>query len=56
MSTLLYCMGQEAETVLASTNITDDDRAVYNTVIGKFNSFKVTRNVIYERAHFNRHV
>ena len=54
ISTLLYVMGEEAETVLASTNITDEERQVYDTVINKFDSFfKVTRNVIFERACFN---
>ena len=33
VSTLLYCLGEEAETVLASTNITDEQRKVYDTVI-----------------------
>ena len=57
VSTLLYCLGEEAETVLASTNITDEQRKVYDTVISKFDSFfKVTRNVIFERARFNRRV
>jgi len=57
INTLLYAMGEEAETVLASTNITQEERAVYNTVINKFDSFfKVTRNVIFERARFNRRV
>ena len=57
MSTLLYCLGEQAETVLASTNITEEQRKVYDTVIGKFDSFfKVTRNVIFERARFNRRV
>ena len=54
VSTLLYCLGEEAETVLASTNITDEQRKVYDTVINKFDSFfKVTRNVIFKSACFN---
>lgn len=54
VSTLLYCLGEEAETVLASTNITDEQRKVYDRVISKFDSFfKVTRNVIFECARFN---
>ena len=57
MSILLYCLGEEAETVLASTNITDEQRKVYDTVISKFDSFfKVIRNVIFEHAHFNHRV
>ena len=54
VSALLYCLEEEAETVLASTNITDEQRKVYDTIISKFDSFfKVTRNVIFERARFN---
>ena len=57
VSTLLYCLGEQAETVLVSTNITEEQRKVYDTDIGKFDLFfKVTRNVIFERARFNRHV
>ena len=55
ISTLLYAMGKEAETVLASTNITDEERQVYDSLINKFDSFfKMTRNVIFEKACFNR--
>ena len=57
VNTLLYSLGEQAETVLASTNITEEQRKVYDTVIGKFDSFfKVTRNVIFKQAHFNRQV
>ena len=55
VSTLLYCMGEEADVVLASTNITEEAKKVYETVCGKFDDFfKVLRNVIFERARFNR--
>ena len=55
VSTLLYCLGEEAEGVLTSTNVTADERKVYDTVVGKFDAFfKVRRNVIFERARFNR--
>lgn len=55
VSTLLYCLGEEAEDVLTSTNITNDDRKKYDAVVGKFDEFfKVRKNVIYERARFNR--
>lgn len=54
-STLLYCLGEEAESVLTSTNATEDDRADYDRVMGKFDAFfQVRRNVIFERARFNR--
>ena len=55
VDTLLYCMGEEAEDVLTSTNISAEDREKYDKVIEHFKShFKVRRNVIFERARFNR--
>ena len=55
VNTLLYCLGEEAEAVLSSTNITEEERAVYTTVVSKFDAFfQVGRNVIFERARFNR--
>ena len=52
--TLLYCMGETAEDVLSSTDITDDEKKDYNAVIKKFDAFfKVRKNVIFERARFN---
>ena len=54
VSTLLYCLGEEAEAVLESTNINDDERKVYDTVLKKFDDFfRIRKNVIYERACFN---
>ncbi len=54
VNTLLYCIGEEAETVLTSTNTTDVERENYD-IIEKFDShFKVRKNVIFERAVFNR--
>ena len=55
ISTLLYCIGVEGDKVLSTTNITADERKDYVKVIEKFDSFfKVRRNVIFERAKFNR--
>ena len=55
ISTLLYCLGEESEDVLTSTNITEADRKKYDSVVEKFDSFfNVRRYVIYERARFNR--
>ncbi len=55
VSTLLYCLGDEAEDVLTSTNITADDRKRYTAVVDKLDEFfRVRKNVIYERAKFNR--
>ena len=39
VNTLLYCMGEEAEAVLASTNATEDDQKTYATVLAKFDEF-----------------
>jgi hypothetical protein len=55
VSTLLYCLGEEAEDVLASANITEDDRKTYKTVLDKLDAFfQVRKNVIFERARFNK--
>ena len=55
VSTLLYCLGEEAEDVLASTRITDDEMKKYTSVLTKFDEFfQVRKNVIFERAKFNR--
>jgi hypothetical protein len=55
VSTLMYCLGEEAEDVLTSTNPTDDERKSYASVLAKFDAyFKVRKNVIFERARFNR--
>jgi len=55
ISTFLYCLGEEAEAVLTSTNATEDDRKDYDLVLAKFDEFfQVRKNVIYERARFNR--
>ena len=54
ISALLYCMGDEAEDTLVSTNISEGDRKKYSTVIAKFDAFFIVRkNVIFERARFN---
>jgi len=55
ISTVLYCLGEEAESVLASTHIATEERQKYETVVAKLNGyFKVCKNVIFERARFNR--
>ena len=57
VSTLLYRLGEEADCVLTSVNATADDRKVYAKVLELFDDyFKVRRNVIFERARFNRRV
>ena len=55
VSTLLYCLGEEAEDILESTGITDEHRKEYSQVLSKFDTFfRVRKNVIIERAKFNR--
>ncbi len=55
VSTLLYCMGEEGDDVLTSTNISAANRKKFDTVLNKFDSFfDVRKNVIYERAKFNQ--
>ena len=54
MNTLLYCLGDDVEDVLRSTNISEEDRKKYNVVREKFDQFfQVRKNVIIERARFN---
>ena len=55
ISTLLYCLGEEADDVLSSTNISSADRVKYDKVVGKLDEyFQVRKNIIYERARFNK--
>ena len=55
VSTLLYFLGEAADDVLTSTNISADDRKKYDPVMSKFDEFfQVRRNIIFERAKFNR--
>ena len=49
VNNLLYCLGEEAEAVLNSTNANADDKAEYDKVVKKFDEFfKVRKNVIFE--------
>jgi len=55
ISTLLYTLGEDAEDVLSSTNISEENRKKYVEVITKLDDFfQVRKNVIYERARFNQ--
>ena len=55
VSTLLYCMGEDAEDTLSSTGIMEDERKSYETVLTKFDSFfNVRKNMIYKQARFNQ--
>ena len=50
---LLYSMGEEAEMVLSSTNISESERKSYDNVLGKLDEYFQVRH-IFERARFNR--
>jgi len=55
ISTLLYCLGEQAEAVLGSKDITEEERKVYDTVVTQIDGFfQVRRNVVFERARFNQ--
>ena len=54
VNTLLYCLGEESDDVLAS-NITEESKKKYATFLEKVDVFfQVRKNVIFERARFNR--
>ena len=54
ISTLLYCLGEQADKVLSSTSISVENRKKYFEVMTKFDEcFKIRRNIIFERACFN---
>ena len=57
VSTLVYSLGDKAEDIVQSFKLTDDELKKYDTVKSKFEShFVRRRNVVYERAKFNRRV
>lgn len=54
VNTLIYTMGDEADDILRSFQLSADDSKLYKVVSERFNShFVKRRNVIYERAKFN---
>ena len=55
VNTLLYCLGEEADNVLISTNISEESRKKYDDILAKFDAhFKVHKDIIFKRAQFNR--
>ena len=55
VNTLIYTMGDQADDVLRSLALSEEDRKTYSVVKEKFDSYFIRRrNVIYERAKFNR--
>ena len=54
VGTLLYCLSEESELVLNSTNVMEEDKSDYSRIFAKFNTFfQVHRNVTFKRAWFN---
>ena len=54
VSSLMYCMGEDAEEILATTNITVEQKKEYRRVVQKFDEyFQVRKNLVYERESFN---
>ena len=51
ISTLLYHLGEEADDVLSSTNISSGDWEKYDSFLGKL---QVRKNITYERANYNK--
>lgn len=57
ITTLIYCMGEDAEDILTASNLSDADKKDYSKVKKMFADFFIgKRNVIYERAKFNTRI
>ena len=55
VNTLVYCMGEEADDILTSLHLTEDENGSYEVVKQKFDTyFNGSKNVIFERARFNQ--
>ena len=55
VNNLIYCMGDQADDVLRSFNMVEEDKKVYKEVKERFEKhFVKRRNTIYERAKFNQ--
>ena len=55
VNTLVYAMGDEADDILTSLGLTDEQKKEYETVKDKFEAhFVKRRNTIFERVKFNQ--
>ena len=55
VNTFLYCLGNDAEEILDTTRITAENKKKYNKVVEAFDGyFMVRKNIIFERARFNK--
>ena len=53
---MLYCLGEETEDILASTNIGEEDRRKYDSILAKFDSFfSMRKNMTIEHTKFNKY-
>ena len=53
VSSLIYSMGEEAEDILESFRLSDDEQKSYETVRTKFESYFVKkRNIVFDRISF----
>ena len=57
VSMFVYAMGNKANDILKTLQLTDEEKEVYVTVKGKLDGYFVKRrNTIYEQARFNQRV
>jgi hypothetical protein len=57
INTLIYLMGDQADDILLSFTLTDEEKKKYDSVLEKVERhFIIRRNTIYERAKFNSRV
>jgi len=55
VSTLLYCMGEDAEAVLATTRISTEDRADYSKVVEKYDEHFKEKISSLNVLHLTKH-
>nr|XP_042908526.1 uncharacterized protein K02A2.6-like [Parasteatoda tepidariorum] len=54
---LIYVMGDKAEDIFLSLSISEEDKKKFQEVLNSFDThFVVKRNIIFERAQFNRRI
>ena len=57
VNTLIYSMGNQAEDILLSFRLSEEEVKIYSTVVEKFHHYFVRRrNIIYERSKFNQRI
>ena len=56
VNTLVYTMGDVADDILSSFDLSDDEKKNYDTIVEGFKRYFVKRNVIFECAKFNQRI